>query len=242
MQILRKSLGASLLLLSLALSPTWANNREIKTVESAADVVQGLSVIPWGLLHNAAGVAVIPHAVKAALVVDGEFGRGVILIHEPDGRWSNPIFIRLRGGGIGGQAGIESTDLVLIFRTRHALDRALQGKLTLGQEVSIAAGQIGRQAQLATEGQLLKAEIFSYSRSRGLFAGVSLERARLQIDAHSNMAFYGLHAGGPGDVLGHRGRPIAAAETLKARLLGLKTPLTGQPALGPVAPQRRYPQ
>jgi lipid-binding SYLF domain-containing protein len=233
---LRKHLGASLLIVSLAVAPLRAGNREVKTVEAAAEVVQGLSVIPWGLLHNAAGVAIIPHALKAALVVDGEFGRGVILIHEPDGRWSNPIFITLHGGGIGGQAGIESTDLVLVLRTKNSLDRALQGKLSLGEEVSIAAGPIGREAELATEGRLLKAEIFSYSRSRGLFAGVSLARTKLHVDAQSNKAFYGLRGGGPGEVLARRGNPIAAAETLKARMLGLKSPLNMQPT--PPAPHR----
>ncbi|HZV04783.1 MAG TPA: lipid-binding SYLF domain-containing protein [Gemmataceae bacterium] len=235
----RLRLGASVLVVTLAASSLWAGHREVKTVESAANVVQGLSVIPWGLLHNAAGVAIIPHALKAALVVDGEFGRGVILIHEPDGRWSNPIFITLHGGGIGGQAGIESTDLVLVFRTRKALDRALQGKCSLGQEVSIAAGPIGREAELATEGPFLKAEIFSYSRSRGLFTGVSLERTRLHIDAHSNRAFYGLRAGDAREVLARRGNPIAAAEMLKARLIGLKGPPNVQPV--PVRPLPWYP-
>ncbi len=236
MEGLRTPLGACLLIVSLAVSPLRAGNREVKTVEAAADVVQGLSVIPWGLLHNAAGVAIIPHALKAALLVDGEFGRGVILIHEPDGRWSNPIFITLHGGGIGGQAGIESTDLVLIFRTRNGLDRAMQGKLSLGDEISIAAGPIGREAELASEGRLLKAEILSYSRSRGLFAGVSLVRTKLHIDAHSNKAFYGLRAGSCEEVLHRRGSPIAAAETLKARMLGLKSPGGIQPAAG-VPPQ-----
>ncbi len=224
----RISLATSLVLLSLMAVPVRASNREIKTLEIAADVVQSLSVIPWGLLHDAAGVAIVPHTVKAALVVDEQFGRGVILFHEPDGRWSNPLFITLHGAGIGGQAGIESTDLVLVFKTRKSLDRALQGKLTLGEDISIAAGPIGRDASVATDSQLLKADILSYSRSRGLFAGVSLQSAKLHIDTHSNKTFYGVREGSPTEVLNHRGVSHAAVETLKARLLGLRTP--------PVAP------
>jgi lipid-binding SYLF domain-containing protein len=222
---MRTSLVASLLFVSLAVSPLRAANREVKTVEAAAEVVQGLTVLPWGLLHDAAGVAIIPHTIKAALVVDEQFGRGLILIHEPDGKWSNPIFVKLTSGGVGAQAGIESTDLVLIFRTRKSLDRALQGKLTLGEDASIAAGPIGREAEMASNGRL-QADIYSYSRSRGLFAGVSLERAKLHPDVQSNKRLYGLREGSAGEVLAHRGAAIAAVENLKARLLGMKAPVS----------------
>ncbi len=172
---LRTPLLALLLLFTVVIAPLYARGREVKTVEQAAEVVQGLSVIPWGMLHEAAGVAIIPRAVKAALVLDGEFGRGVVVVHEPDGRWSNPIFVTLKSSGVGGQVGIESTDLVLVFMTRKALDRALQGRLTLGEDVALAAGPLGRDAKIAHEGRV-KADIYSYSHSRGLFAGVSLER------------------------------------------------------------------
>lgn len=231
----RMFFAVSLVLISMMAAPVRASNREIRTLEAAADVVQSLSVIPWGLLHDAAGVAILPHAVKAALVVDEQFGRGVILIHQPDGRWSNPLFITLHSAGIGGQAGIESTDLVLIFKTRKSLDRALQGKLTLGEEVSIAAGPIGRDAAVAADGRLLRADMLSYSRSRGLFAGVSLQSAKLHIDTHSNKTFYGVREGSPTEVLNHRGASHAAVETLKARLLGLRTP----PVAPPPPPARR---
>jgi len=226
---------ALLLLFTAAISPLYARGREVKTVEQAANVVQGLSVIPWGMLHEAAGVAIIPRAVKAALVLDGEFGRGVVVIHEPDGRWSNPIFVTLKSSGVGGQVGIESTDLVLVFMTRKALDRALQGRLTLGEDVALAAGPLGRDAKIAHEGRV-KADIYSYSRSRGLFAGISLERARLRIDAHSNKTFYGCREGSSAEVLAHRGAPIGAAETLKARLLGLKPPPALPVVVVPIAP------
>jgi lipid-binding SYLF domain-containing protein len=221
MSNLRTPFTAILLLLSLAPAPLHARGQEVKTVEMSSIVVQGMSVIPWGLLHQAAGVAIIPHTFKAALVLDGEFGRGVVVFHEPDGRWSNPVLVTLRGSGLGGQAGLESTDLVLVFMTRTALDRAMQGRLTLGEDFALAAGPIGRDAQIAHEGRL-KADIYSYSRSRGLFAGVSLGTARLHIDTNANKAFYGCREGSPAEVFAYRGAPVAAAETLKASLLGLQ--------------------
>jgi lipid-binding SYLF domain-containing protein len=171
-------------------------------------------------------VAVIPHVVKAGFLVGGRFGRGVVLPRLPDGTWGNPVFVTLAGGGIGWQAGIQSTDLVLVFKTSHGLDRVLSGKgqLTLGGDVGVAAGPVGRQAEAATDGQL-KAEIYSYSRSRGLFAGVSLEGAGLLADAEANEAFYGLRGGRPADVLNLRGVPIpAAAEELKGQLGKLTMP------------------
>ncbi len=243
---MRTPIGASLLVVSLFVSPLHAGSRELKVVESAAGVVQGMSIIPWGLLHDAAGVAIIPHAVKAALVIDEQFGRGVVLVHERDGRWSNPVFVTLKGGGIGGQAGIETTDLVLVFKTKNSLDRAMQGRLTLGQEATIAAGPIGREFELASEGRLLKAEIFSYSHSRGLFAGVSLERARLQIDAHSNKAFYGLREGSCGEVMAQTRRSDRRRGNTQgptARPEDARQPAAGRPychaaTSAPTAPMR----
>jgi lipid-binding SYLF domain-containing protein len=227
--------GASVLLLTLAGAPLRAGSRQLKTVESAAEVVQALSAIPFrgiprALLHDAAGVAVIPHVLKAGLLVDGRFGRGVVLLHEPDGRWSDPVFVTLAGGGIGGQVGVESTDLVLVFKTRRSLDGVLRGrgKLTLGGDVAVAAGPVGREAEAATDARL-KAEIYSYSRSRGLFAGVSLEGAGLLIDRRANEEFYGLRGGLLADVVARRGVPIPAAEALKAHLAGLSMP-PGPPA------------
>jgi lipid-binding SYLF domain-containing protein len=227
--------------LALIYSPLWAGGREVKTVETSAEVIHALSEIPLkgiphALLHDAAGVAIIPHVVKAGLIVDARFGRGVILMHQPDGRWCDPVFVTLSGGGIGGQAGIESTDLVLVFKSKRSLERALHGRLTLGEDVTIAAGPIGRDLEAAHDGRL-KAEIYSYSRSRGLFAGVSLEGAALHIDMHSNKDYYGLPKGHPDEVLARRGAAIASAEALKnelARLSGYPRPPVVVPV--PVAP------
>ncbi|HLJ95289.1 MAG TPA: lipid-binding SYLF domain-containing protein [Gemmataceae bacterium] len=229
MKQLAMPLGVSLLL-TLAGTPSYADSRELRTIEAATATLQALSAIPLrcippSLIQDAKGVAIIPSVVKAGFVVGGRFGRGVVLVREPNGAWSNPVFVALVGAGVGGQLGIQSTDLVLIFKSRHSLDRILRGKskLTLGGDVAIAAGPIGRDAEAATDAQL-KAEIFSYSRSRGLFAGVSLEGAGILADAYANETFYGLRGGRPEDVLARQGVHIAAVETLKANLSAMSRP------------------
>jgi lipid-binding SYLF domain-containing protein len=225
---LRTPLAASLLL-TLTAAPLAAADREVKTVASAAETVQALSAIPLkgiprALLHDAAGVAVIPHVVKAGLLIDGRFGRGVILVHEPNGCWGNPVFVTLSGAGVGGQAGIEETDLVLVFKTKPSLERALRGKLALGGDASIAAGPLGRETEVASD-RLLKADVYSYSRSRGLFAGLSLEGAGLRVDEEANEAFYGLRGGRAADVLAYHGRQIPdVVEDLKEQLDKLSMP------------------
>lgn len=242
MRNLRIPLGAGLMVLAVAAAPLRAGPREVKVVEKATGVVRSFAAlplrgIPLSLLYDAAGVAVLPHVVKAGLVVDAEFGRGVVLVHGPDGRWSQPVFVTLTGSGIGGQAGVEATDLVLVFKTRTSLDRALRGKLTLGADVTIAAGPIGREVERATDQRLLKAEIFSYSRSRGLFVGVSLAGARLHVDDHANKAFYGVRKGRPDEVFARRGAPLASAEALRAELARLSPAPVAPPAATRVVPR-----
>jgi lipid-binding SYLF domain-containing protein len=222
----------TVVLFSLAAAPHRPVGEELKTVESATEVVRGFSAlalrsIPKALLHDAAGVAVIPHVVRAGLVIGGRFGRGVVLIRESNGCWSNPVFVTLSGKSIGGQVGIDKTELVLVFKTHKSLESALHGKLTLGTDVAIAAGLVGRDAETATD-RWLRAEVVSYSRSRGLFAGVSLEGARLQCDPLANEYFYGVHGGRVEDVFAFRGASIAAVTGLKeelGRLSGMPTPV-----------------
>jgi len=146
--------------------------------------------IPARLLADAEAVAVIPGVVKAGFVLGGRSGRGLVSVRTADGTWSNPSFIKLTGGSIGFQAGVQSTDVVLVFRSRRGVDTIVNGKFTLGADAAVAAGPVGRTAQASTDGQL-KAEIYSYSRSRGLFAGVALDGAVIAIDHRSNQSAYG---------------------------------------------------
>ena len=230
--------GACLLALTVTAGTLRAQGEGAATVDAATEVLQALSAlsvkgIPPALMQDAKGVAVIPNVLKAGFVIGGRYGRGVILVRGPEGGWCNPIFITLAGGGVGWQAGIQSTDLVLVFKTRNSLDRILRGKgkLTLGADVGVAAGPVGRQAEAATDAQL-KAEIYSYSRSRGLFAGLSLEGAALLVDGDASDAFYGLRGGRTEDVLALHGVPIpVAAERLKAQLAVMSAPPVPPPLI-----------
>ena len=131
--------------------------------------------IPTNLLAEAQAIAVIPNVVKAGFVVGGRRGRGLIAMRGADGTWSNPSFVTLTGGSFGFQAGVQSADVILVFRSKRGVDSIVNGKFTLGADASVAAGPVGRSAQASTDEQL-KAEIYSYSRARGLFAGVVARR------------------------------------------------------------------
>jgi lipid-binding SYLF domain-containing protein len=213
---IRKSFfAAGVLLLAVTGSPLWARNHELETVQSAVALVQSLPTdphrcLPPALLREARAVAVIPHVVKAGLVVDRRFGHGVMLVRRPDGAWSEPLFVTIEGGGVGVEAGIEETDLVLVFRTEASVDHILKGKgrLTLGADVAVAVGPLGREAEASTA-LLRRAEIYSYARSRGLFAGLSLEGDHLTVNGAANEAFYHVHGCRPADILARHGAPVA---------------------------------
>ena len=173
-----------------------AGPAEDARLRDAADVLHQIGEIPENaippeLLADAYGIAVIPGVIKAGFVVGGRWGKGVIAVRQDNG-WSNPAFVTLAGGSIGWQIGAQSTDIILVFKTRRGVENLASGKITLGADAAIAAGPVGRQASAATDAQL-KAEIYSYSRSRGLFAGLALEGAVLQPDDDANAAAYGGH-------------------------------------------------
>lgn len=181
------------LALFLAL-PASAGEKQDKLAENAVRVLNEVmqapdKSIPRDLLENAEAVAVVPDVIKAGFVFGGRHGTGLISV-KTDGVWSNPSFISLTGGSIGFQAGVSSTDVILVFRTRRGVDSIVHGKFTLGADASAAAGPVGRSAQAATDAQL-KAEIYSYSRARGLFAGAALDGTVIRIDNDSNQAVYG---------------------------------------------------
>ncbi len=166
------------------------------------------SALSSHLFRDAYAIAVIPDVVKAGFIFGGRHGRGLVAVKTPEGVWSNPVFIKLTGGSVGWQAGVQSTDVILVFRSARGLDTLVNGKFTMGADASVAAGPVGRTASAATDGEL-KAEIYSYSRSRGLFAGVALDGSVIRIDHRANQAIYGkgitprrIFAGGVGNVPG----------------------------------------
>jgi lipid-binding SYLF domain-containing protein len=145
--------------------------------------------IPDRLLDRAYALAVVPDVTKVAFIAGGRRGTGVMVVRDKNGRFSNPVFIALTGGSIGWQAGVQSTDIVLVFTTRNGVEGITGGKVTLGADASVAAGPVGRQASIATDSNF-NAEVYSYSRNRGLFAGIALDGSVLSIDRGANAAFY----------------------------------------------------
>ena len=193
---MRRFFSPVTLLLGLCLAlPALAGDVEDHRANEASRVLGDIlripeQSIPSNLLQEAQAIAVIPNVVKAGFVVGGRRGRGLIAIRSKDGTWSHPSFITLTGGSFGFQAGVQSADVILVFRSSRGVDSIVNGKFTVGADASVAAGPVGRSAQASTDEQL-KAEIYSYSRARGLFAGVSLDGTRLGIDNRSNQAVYG---------------------------------------------------
>jgi lipid-binding SYLF domain-containing protein len=213
----------ALLVLFLALpsASSVAASDETKRVESATEVLSKIMEIPENaippvLLANAHGIAVIPSVIKVGFVVGGQYGRGVLVLRK-GGAWSNPVFISLMSGSVGWQIGAESTDFVLVFKSARSIEGIMKGKYTLGADAAVAAGPVGRLAKASTDIEL-KAEIYSYSRSRGLFAGISLEGSSLQVDDKSNAAFYEKENVQPPGILSGEVKTPASAETLKISL------------------------
>lgn len=184
------------LTISLALAaPAVAAPPPGETLRLSATVLDELSQvplkgIPTKLLADAEAVAVFPNLVKAGFVVGGQGGHGVAVVKTKDGGWGELRFLHIGGASVGFQAGVQSSDVVLVFKSRRGLDRILDGKakLTLGGDASVAAGPVGRDAEAATDGKL-QAEIVSYGRSRGLFAGVSVSGSVLRADKRAEELF-----------------------------------------------------
>lgn len=175
-----------------ALAQTREPTREDARLITATQVLEELRAtpdqhIPSWLLQRAYGVAVIPEVIKGAFVFGGRFGSGVLTVRDASGHYSNPIFIKLAGGSFGWQVGATSTDVVLVFVTQRSVEHFARGKFTLGVDASVAAGPVGRQGEAAAG---VSAEIYSYSRARGLFAGVALDGTVLAFDPGANHAFY----------------------------------------------------
>ena len=152
----------------------------------------GDSAVPRDLLEKAEAIAVFPSLVKAGFVVGGQRGRGIISVRDPKtGAWSSPAFLTITGGSIGFQIGAQAVDLVLVVQNRRGLDQLLKNQFKVGADASVAAGPVGRDASASTDIQL-RAQILSYSRTRGLFAGVTLNGSTIRQDRDANERFYGI--------------------------------------------------
>jgi lipid-binding SYLF domain-containing protein len=163
---------------------------ETARLAAAAKVVQDIhTTVPSEYWNRARCVAVIPNLKKAAFIVGGEYGRGVMSCRSGD-RWSPPVFMQMTKGSWGFQAGAEEVDVVLLVMNEQGVQKLLQNKVTLGADASIAAGPAGRQGHVGTDAAL-SAEILSYSRAQGLFAGIDLSGGVLRPDSDANASVYG---------------------------------------------------
>lgn len=189
---------AGVLTLSFVLSlagPARAQSDQADRVRESATVLDEVmnvtdKAIPRSVLEKAVGIAVFPSTIKGAFLVGAQRGRGVISVRKADGSWAPPAFLTLTGGSFGLQIGGQAADIVLVVNNQRGLENLLRNQFTVGGEASATAGPVGRDATAATDIQM-RAEILSYSRSRGLFAGISLKGAAIKEDRDSNNAFYG---------------------------------------------------
>jgi len=147
------------------------------------------SGIPQRMLADAQGIAIVPHMVRGAFVVGLQHGRGVLLVRDAAGNWQPPNMIQISGGSIGYQIGVQSTDLILVFRTPQSVANLLKRTIKIGVDASAAAGPVGRQASASTD-LPMQAEILSYSRARGAFVGVSIDGSSISLDPAAQAAYY----------------------------------------------------
>jgi len=194
--MLKRILIVSVLIFSTGFAAMAASDREddVKRTQKAAEVFKEImnapdQGIPQDLLASAKCIAIIPGEIKFAFVFGGNYGRGLAICRTRHS-WSAPMFIAVDGGSVGYQIGGSSTDLIMLFMNDHALQSLLGDKFKLGADASVAAGPVGRSATAATDARM-SAEILSYSRTKGVFAGVALDGAVVQADKSGDKAMYG---------------------------------------------------
>jgi lipid-binding SYLF domain-containing protein len=180
---------------------------------AAQDVIQEVMAtpdkgIPQSILAGASCVVVIPSYKKAAFMVGGQYGQGVATCRTPKG-WSAPVFVQLAGGSFGFQIGGQATDLVLVAMNQHGLQDMLRNKFKLGGDAAVAAGPVGRNAQAGTDWKL-NAEFLSYSRSKGLFAGINLDGTVLSQNSEDTRTMYGSNIPFETILKGNQATPAAA--------------------------------
>jgi lipid-binding SYLF domain-containing protein len=194
---MHKTFVATIAIASALSGTAWAADREIKVadrLDASADTLKDMMQaadkgIPQDLLDKAKCVVVVPGMKKAGFIFGAKYGRGFAACRKSAG-WSAPAAMRVEGGSVGFQIGASETDVVLLIMSETGLKHLLSDKFTVGADATAAAGPVGRDASAQTDA-MLNAEMLSYSRSRGLFAGISLEGATLRPDDDSNRELYG---------------------------------------------------
>ncbi|RYE33175.1 MAG: hypothetical protein EOP42_08575 [Sphingobacteriaceae bacterium] len=171
-----------------------AQNKQTQKLDASVKVIQEFGKlresIPQQLLQKTEGIIIIPGLINAGFGIGGKRGKGIAMIKNDNGTWSNPVFLTMTGGSLGFQIGVQSIDLVLVFLDKTSLLDIGKSSFTLGGDISVAAGPVGRNSSAGTDYKL-ESEVYSYSRSKGLFAGISLSGSALDVDQNANDSFYG---------------------------------------------------
>jgi SH3 domain-containing YSC84-like protein 1 len=175
--------------------PVAADSDEADRVRESAtvlgEIMNAPDAIPSSVLEKAVGIAVFPGTVRGGFIVGAERGRGILSARDATTRaWSAPAFLTITGGSLGLQIGLRATDLILVIQNRRGLENLVRNEFKVGAGAGVTGGPVGRDAQAATDIQL-RAEILSYSRSRGLFAGATIEGSTIKEDQDANARFYG---------------------------------------------------
>jgi lipid-binding SYLF domain-containing protein len=231
-----RTLGIPALVLAVVM--TWEPPRyaapqasdEVERIDKSIAVLRDLTSapdngIPQYLLERAEGIIVIPNLVKGGFVVGAKHGTGVFSARDRSrSTWSEPAFVHMSGGSIGWQIGVESTDLVLLVMNRAGVEDLLKDKFTLGGALSVAAGPVGRSGDAATDAKV-SAQILAYSRSKGLFAGATLEGSAIHADDSGNQAFYGRKTSLRNIVMAQE--PLSKSPAVAGRWINTLKSLTG---------------
>jgi lipid-binding SYLF domain-containing protein len=222
------------LTLTIAVTTAHAQAREEGRLLYAGQVLTDIRTerdkgVPDRLLEHAYGIAVFPDLTKVAFFAGGRRGHGVLVVRDKEGRFTNPVFVTMTGGSFGWQWGVALSDIVLVFTTPKGIEGINGGKVTLGADASVAAGPVGRQASAATDASF-KAEVYSYSRSKGVFAGLALDGTVITIDDGANAAFYKKPGVTAGDIIA--GNVTTDDESARRFLAAVATSTTSE------APQR----
>ena len=222
MRVTKLMLATALVAVAMSAGP-WVSksaahkgtdNDTTKRLNAAADVMSEIMAtpdkgIPQDLLDKAACAVIIPNVKKGAFIIGAKYGRGFIVCRRANHGWSAPAGVRVEGGSVGFQIGGSETDVVMLLMNQSAIDKLLSSKFTIGADAAAAAGPVGRTASAQTDAQL-HAQLLTYSRASGLFAGVSLDGATLRPDDDANKGMYGRKMSNKDVVLGSIKAPPAA--------------------------------
>jgi SH3 domain-containing YSC84-like protein 1 len=224
MKVIKQIVFALMVALAMAATPLTYGADDKETTErlgAATDVLNEIMAapdkgIPQDLLDKSACAVIIPNVKKGAFIVGAKYGRGFIACRKAGGSgWSAPAGIKVEGGSVGLQIGGSETDVIMLLMNQKAINKLLSSKFTIGGDASAAAGPVGRTSSAETDAQL-RAEILTYSRTRGLFAGVSLQGATLRPDDDANKDMYGKKMSNQEIVVGSAKEPAAASGLIAA--------------------------